>query len=202
VAADAPTMTLTHTFVGDPTTYANRAYTVQELSQLTGLQTDGDGTVTFQAPVTLDTATIVFDSGNTFTLSIGGMDPINTISGIFKRLQNLGYFDVDVQLDTTDPLNNIGLLRPALLALKAAQGGGDAAPSSSHPSTPPSNPPSKPPSDPPPSGAPASSGAGSSVECSTCWNDLPPGAPDKSGLGDDGTLDAETTTLLKNAYAC
>jgi hypothetical protein len=59
VAPDPPTMTLTHKFVGfDATTYASKAYTVQELDQLTGLQSDENGVVTFQAPVTLKTATV------------------------------------------------------------------------------------------------------------------------------------------------
>src|SRR5580658_7026888 len=70
VGPDPPTITLTHKFVGfAPTTYASKAYTVQELDQLTGLQSDENGVVTFQAPVTLSTATIVFtDTGESWAL--------------------------------------------------------------------------------------------------------------------------------------
>jgi hypothetical protein len=217
VAADPPTVSLTHTFTGDDTTsYASMAYTVQELPQLTGLQTDENGTVTFQAPVTLQTTTIVFtESGDTWTLALGGMDPINTISGMFKRLQNLGYFDDDVQYDADNPLNNIGVIRPALLALKPPPDAPPAMadtlpPDSSPPSAPPSVPGSTPPpSQPAPASGPPSSGAaagdGSAPDAGSgwcCWDHEPDGSPDPSGLAGDGTLDDETTALLKAAYGC
>lgn len=93
VAPAAPTVTITQKFVDpDKDSYVSKAFTVQELDQLTGLSTDEDGTATFPAPLTLDVATIVFtESGETWKLLIGHMDPIETRSGIFKRLQNLGY---------------------------------------------------------------------------------------------------------------
>jgi hypothetical protein len=60
-APDPPTVTVTQTFVGaDSTTYASRAFMVVELEDLTGLTTNGDCTATFSAPVTLESATIVF----------------------------------------------------------------------------------------------------------------------------------------------
>jgi hypothetical protein len=211
VAADPPTFALTHTFVGDDTTsYASQAYTVQELAQLTGLQTDENGTATFQAPVTLQTATIVFtDSGESFTLAMGGMDPINTISGIFKRLQNLGYIDDDVAYDADDPLNNLGVMSLALQALKPSSDSPpyvppppDPSPASTPvPSSPGSTPPpSAPPSSTPPSGDDSGSNPGGSW---CCWNHVPDdGKADTSGLAADGTLDDETTALLRSAYGC
>ena len=73
VATDPPTVTVSVKFVGgDDSTYAGKAYSVQELEDLTGLTTDGDGVASFEAPVTLETATIVFDdSGETLALAIG-----------------------------------------------------------------------------------------------------------------------------------
>ena len=51
---------------------------------------------TFQAPVTLSVATLTFtDSNETWTLRIGSLDPINTLSGIFQRLQHLGYIPLE-----------------------------------------------------------------------------------------------------------
>ncbi len=106
--SDAPTVTLTQQFIGpDATTYASRAYTIQELDQLTGLATDENGFARFPVPVTLATATLVFtDTGELWALRIGEMDPINTPLGIFKRLQNLGYLGLDVQFDSSSLANN------------------------------------------------------------------------------------------------
>jgi hypothetical protein len=250
VAPVPPTMTLTHKFVGaDPTTYSSKAYTVLELDPLTGLESDENGIVTFQAPVTLNTATVVFtDTGESWALCIGAMDPINTISGIFKRLQSLGYIGAGVSYDSNVPANNLGVMRSGLFLLKAAQtsGGDNSAPNSasasnpapsstSNPtaapesgpastpapdSTPASDPaPSSgslgpsggcsasPASDPAPSSDPASSppsGPGDSDPApSSSPASSPPSSPgDNAGLADNGTLDADTEELLRNAYGC
>jgi hypothetical protein len=184
VASDPPTMTLTHKFLGDdPTTYASKAYTVQELDQLTGLTSNGDGVVTFEVPVTLDTATVVFtDTGESWPLSIGDLDPINSLSGIFQRLQHLGYIDAEIEYDASDWSSNLSVMRSALLLLAADNG--EAAPASSPPPSAPAS------SDPEsaPESAPASSSGGSTGLT--------------GGLADDGTLDAETSSLLLNAYGC
>jgi hypothetical protein len=107
----------THTFVSEPPcvtvsvkftdaggpSYSSRAFTIAELEDLTGLTTDGDGVATFQAPVTLSTATLTFtDTSETWTLRIGALDPINTPSGIFQRLQHLGYISLGAKLDGDD----------------------------------------------------------------------------------------------------
>ncbi len=188
IALDPPTMTLTHTFVGDDaSTYASKAYTIQELDQLTGLTTDANGAVTFAVPVTLETATVVFtDTGESWALSIGLLDPINTLSGIFQRLQHLGYLDAEIEFDDVDSPNNLNALRSGLLLLKASQAtGGDAAPDSG-------------------------SASGSSDDSTTartgtdadpsCSQGDTPGLD--GGIADDGTLDAETSALLLRAYGC
>jgi N-acetylmuramoyl-L-alanine amidase len=196
VAPDAPTMTLSQKFLGsDPKNYASKAYTVQELPQLTGLQTDENGVATFAGPVTLTTATVTFTAtGEVWVLSLGGMDPIGTLSGIFQRLQNLGYLDADAQFDASD----LNLLRMGLSNLKTSQQptAGDAAPDPSSASSP----------------APASAGGASQDASSTsdagsdaAASEAAPssatsGIPDDAGLSDDGTLDAPTTALLLNAH--
>lgn len=221
--SDAPTVTLTQQFIGpDATTYASRAYTIQELDQLTGLATDENGFARFPVPVTLATATLVFtDTGELWALRIGEMDPINTPLGIFKRLQNLGYLGLDVQFDSSSLANNLDVLRMGLRSLKASQtSNGDDAPGSAS-SGPLSNP--APESDstrvgsyldaaPESDRGPASGTSGSPSSGSTREGDPEPGsAPpssansasvDDSGLGDDGTLDADTTTLLRKAHGC
>ncbi len=160
--SDPPTITLTVKFVGpDGSPYASKAYTVQELANLTGLQTDASGVATFQAPVTLKRATLSFtDAGQSCSIAIGGLDPVNTLSGIFQRLQNLGYIGADVVFDSSD----LGVLRAGLSALKQAQAG-DPPPSSAPASSPsPASAPASAPgpaSSPPPSGAPPSAPASS-----------------------------------------
>lgn len=96
--SDPPTESLTLRFLDAP--LASQAYTIQELPDLTGLVTGSDGSTTVSIPVTLPTFTIVFtDSGTTFEVQVGGLDPIDTVSGIFQRLKNLGYLGADVSLD-------------------------------------------------------------------------------------------------------
>jgi N-acetylmuramoyl-L-alanine amidase len=210
VAPDPPTITLTVTFSSaDATTYASKGYTIQELDQLAGLTTDENGVATFQVPVTLKTATVVFtDTGETYTLSIGGLDPINTLSGIFMRLQNLGYIGSDIEFEPSD----LDTLRAGLRLLKASQSGSsDSAPASNpspdsvpaSTSAPPSAPASAAPAAPPP----ASSPSPDSAPASSPSPDSAPAsnqdrAVDNAGLADDGTLDADTSNLLLKAYGC
>jgi N-acetylmuramoyl-L-alanine amidase len=174
--ANVPTLPVTFRF-SDPC-FASQAFSIQELDDLTGLTTDANGTVTFSAPVTLDTATLVFaDGGATITCKIGALDPIETLAGVFQRLQHLGLVDTGATLDPT----NLDFIRVALRALRIAQDGdatADSSPGSGQP------PPSE--SSPPPSSS-SGSGAGATPE-------------DNAGLGDDGTLDDETSTLLLNAH--
>jgi hypothetical protein len=170
--SSAPTVTITVKLVGaDPTTYASRAYTIQELDSLTGLTTDGNGVVTFQAPVTLSTATIVFtDTGESRALSIGSLDPTDTLSGIFQRLQNLGYIDTTVIFDP----KQLDVLRNGLIALKESQSG----PPSSAPASAP--PPSVPPSDPSPASTPGAAGPVSTAPASAPASAPPASTPPSS----------------------
>jgi hypothetical protein len=127
-----PTLPVAVKFTGaDPSAYASKAYVVQELEDLTGLTTSGDGLATFDAPITLQTMTVVFtDSGESWRLKIGSMDPIETLSGIWQRLQNLGYLEGDIELDP----DNLDPLRVALTRLKEiAQPDADDAPASAPP---------------------------------------------------------------------
>jgi|HubBroStandDraft_2_1064218.scaffolds.fasta_scaffold91262_2 hypothetical protein len=219
--ADAPTLTVTHVF-SDPS-LASQAFTVQELPDLTGQTSGGDGTVTLTVPPSLTTATIVFtDSGATFVCQIGFLDPINQLTGVFQRLQNLGYIDPDATFDTTD----IDAIRSALRDFKASQSSpdpsGDAGPSSVPYNSPPPGSSSAPPpapssssgasasgSDPPP--APASTPAPASAPASSpapASGGPPPSAPpssagapvDDAGLSDGGQLDDATSSALLAAH--
>jgi hypothetical protein len=223
-----PTVTVIHAFVGDhASTYASKACTIEELDHLTGLATDPDGILTFEAPVTLKTATVVFsNSGESWALSIGLLDPIHTLTGVFQRLQNLGCIGQHLSFDPGD----LDLIRAGLVSLKAAQPhGGDRPPNLAPTDAPASESTPAPDSGPPwhPAGAsPAGRGTGAASAAAPRgpggWPDpLPastpsPGDPGvdpaptssqnasvkNAGLADDGTLDAETRSLLLNAYGC
>jgi hypothetical protein len=175
VADAPPTVTLTHRFIGDDASiYAFKACVVQELDHLTGLMTDENGVLTFQAPVTLDSATVVFtETGESWALCIGHLDRINTLSGIFQRLTNLGYMAGDLRLDTID----LNLLRAGLRALKVSRSEGATTPL-------------------PDSTLASELGVDSPPPSSSN------GTTDDAGLSDDGTLDAATTSLLLKTYGC
>jgi hypothetical protein len=169
------------------TSLASQAFTVTELPDLTGKATTSDGTATFDLPVTLDSFTIVFtESGTTFAFTTGGLDPINTLSGVFQRLQNLGYLP---RTGDARPLD-IDEIRAALTAFKIAHAG--AGPSATSASTDSST-----------SAAP--DGGGPQTSASTAAPDADTNAPDdvspsSSGLGDDGRLDDATSQQLLAAH--
>jgi hypothetical protein len=119
-SVDPPTVPVTVEFVDtEDTSYASRAYTIKELDRLTGLQTDGQGVVTFDAPVTLDEATVVFtDTGETWVLAIGCLDPVDTLSGMFQRLQSLGRIGATTAFDADDSEQNFDILRQGLQSLE------------------------------------------------------------------------------------
>ena len=134
---DPPTTTVTLRFLD--AACASQAFTVQEVPTLTGLTTDANGSVSFAVPVSLETFTVEFTSaGSTYSLQLGQIDPIDSLSGIFQRLQNLGYIDMDAALDPS----NLEPVRAALQAFNASQPGAAAAAADSSP--PPSAPESSP----------------------------------------------------------
>jgi len=134
-ASNCPTVPVTICFLD--ASLASHPYTVNELPQLTGLTTGTDGTASFEVPVTMQAVTLVFTSGGTtFNCQTGNLDPINTLSGICQRLQHLGYLSSTLDPTSVDPDS----VRAGLLALKAAQPGDSAPPSSTPSSSPPSSP--------------------------------------------------------------
>jgi hypothetical protein len=63
------------------------------------LTTDDDGNLSFEVASSVVSGTIVVD-GMEYPLSIGGLDPIETESGVAQRLANLGYLELsDDDLD-------------------------------------------------------------------------------------------------------
>jgi hypothetical protein len=123
---DTPTVSITIKFTD--TSLAGQPFTVPEVPSLTDQTTGADGSVTLPIPVTLDTFTIAFtQSGATFEFKPGGLDPMDTLSGVFQRLYNLGFLGDDASADPLD----VGEIRVALRAFKALQSAGGSAPSGS-----------------------------------------------------------------------
>ncbi len=213
----------TNTFVSDPATvtvtlkfgnatFASQSYSVRELPHLTGQTSSADGTVTFAIPVTIHTLTITFtESDETFVFHVGHLDPIGTPSGVFQRLQNLGYIDPDSPFVPS----NLDLVRVALRDFQADHGqtSGDAPPRSDPDGglAPPATSDDAPGSEswvPASTSAPFSSGSTASDDrappasgpISSLGSDADP--QDDAGLNDDGELDDATSRLLLQAYGC
>jgi hypothetical protein len=153
---NAPAMVSVSITFTDPG-LASQAYTVPELPQLTGLTTDANGLATLEVPVSQDSFTIAFaTAGVSLLYQMGHLDPINSLSGIFQRLQHLGFLPTNINPFPLDP----DMIRAGLLAFKAAQPGADAPPSSTPPSS--GAPASSAPASSPPASSPPSSPAGAS----------------------------------------
>jgi putative peptidoglycan binding protein len=76
----------------DGTVIAGADYEVEGLPDAAG-QTDGEGRITLQLPVTTREVVVSLASEEArFTVDVGGLDPISETSGIKHRLQNLGLY--------------------------------------------------------------------------------------------------------------
>jgi hypothetical protein len=115
--SEAPCVSITIRFLDEA--LASQDYTVEELPHLTGLATD-DGIASFSIPVTLPSFTIAFpDSGARFTFFVGHVDPIDTLTGVAQRLQNLGYLGPQANDRDLD----VSAIRAGLRLFKASQEG-------------------------------------------------------------------------------
>ena len=95
---------------------ASQAFSIPELPNLTGLSTDGSGKVSFDVPVTQRVFAVVFTSdGTAFTCKVGHLDPIDTLTGVIQRLQNLGFLN---PMARNLGISDIDTIRAALHAFK------------------------------------------------------------------------------------
>jgi hypothetical protein len=94
--ATVPTVALKVTFADAGRPLASKPCRVRELSNLGDLTTNGAGQLAFQAPVTTEILTIEFPTARlVHELHVGHLDPVTELSGVFQRLQNLGYTSID-----------------------------------------------------------------------------------------------------------
>jgi hypothetical protein len=202
----APTVQVNLKFVD--ASLASQAVTIPELPDMSGLTTGADGTLALTLPITLQTFSVAFpNDGPTFSCQVGDMNPLDTVSGIAQRLQNLGYLNPNGDYDSDD----LDAIRAALLLFQANQPGAEAPPgsdpaplSTTAPASSPSSTATPPASSPPPS-QPDSSPAPSAPSSppSSSPSSPPPssqGSSDNAGLADDGTLDDAIAQLLKTTH--
>lgn len=85
-------------------------------------RTDAEGRVTLHVPLTVREVTVTFPHRNVvYPVRIGDMDPETEMSGVQKRLQNLGFLSPD-----PDPEVDLGeLIRGAIAAFKKSHGLGE-----------------------------------------------------------------------------
>jgi hypothetical protein len=217
--SDPPTVQVVVQFNGtdaDASIYSSQPFQIAELPELTELRTNENGVATIDVPVTLSSITLTFsNTGASQSILIADMDPINTLAGIFKRLQHLGFISQNSMADPSD----LDVLRSALRMLKAsvaaaadsAPSGGSASDDSpSSDGDPPSSDDGPPSSDGDPSssddGPPSSDGDPPSSDAgppsSDDGDDSSAGSTsdDDAGLSDDGVLDDDTTKLLLDQH--
>jgi hypothetical protein len=73
--------------------HANVPYTVDGAGPQVKGTTDGQGHVSFRVPVTVQTVRLTLsDTGHTFDVTVGGLDPIDETSGVQMRLAHLGFY--------------------------------------------------------------------------------------------------------------
>jgi hypothetical protein len=96
--AQVPNVKVTLTFKDAERVLANEPYEVHGLGtdgsdgKTEERKTDADGRIELELPVTTREVTIVFPTQNVaYEVRVGDMDPVAELSGIQKRLQNLGY---------------------------------------------------------------------------------------------------------------
>jgi N-acetylmuramoyl-L-alanine amidase len=203
-APPAPTAKLCiHFRSGSKAAHPSMAFVIEELEELTGLSTDGDGVATIQVPVSLAIATLRFvDTGDRYELAVGHIDPIDTLSGMAQRLTNMGFIPPDVSIDDQPLSAQVAIVRDGLRALRVVR---------NQPT-----PPSDAASDPGDAGSedPHASDETEVVVCESCSDSWSPddqdpfegsesgGDGDDAGLTDEGTLTDEARKLLLDAYGC
>ncbi len=90
-------MTQVHlTLVGSHEPLADEPYVIEYFGGSIEGTTDGEGKLTCELPATLARATLKLPARRVlYTLVLGNLDPVDTLSGAHGRLRNLGYVQGD-----------------------------------------------------------------------------------------------------------
>lgn len=122
--AKVPTVQVAVKFAYEGKPLASEKCTIRELPELGTLTTTSDGTLRFAAPVNLQLATVRFmGPGIVQPLSIGHLDPVSELTGVYQRLSNLAFvLDDPGDAGTVDEQS----IREPLSAFESAEGLADA----------------------------------------------------------------------------
>jgi Putative peptidoglycan binding domain len=112
--ASVPTVKVSLTLAQNGKAIANARCIVHGLLPPNELTSDGDGTLSFDAPAQLDYVTLEFPALSLVRrMHIGHLDPVEEPTGVLQRLRNMGYVSPVAQ--------TLGGDRGMALALKAFQ---------------------------------------------------------------------------------
>ena len=122
--AKVPTVKIAVKFAYEGKPLASEKCTIRELPELGTLTTTSDGTLLFAAPLNLQVVTAMFSGpGIIQPLSIGHLDPVSELTGVYQRLSNLAFvLDDPSYAGTVDEQS----LREPLSAFESAEGLADA----------------------------------------------------------------------------
>jgi hypothetical protein len=122
--AKVPTVKIAVKFAYEGKPLASEECTLRELPELGTLTTTSDGTLRFEAPVNLQVVTARFSGpGIIQPLCIGHLDPVNELTGVHQRLNNLAFvLDDPSDVGTVDEQS----IREPLSAFESAEGLADA----------------------------------------------------------------------------
>mgnify|MGYP003109465531 CR=1 FL=1 len=85
---------------------ADQPCTVQLGPKTHDITTDGEGWIEIPIPPDAKEAVITFESGGEYKLDLGGMDPVTTLAGVQKRLENLEMYHGPIDGKTSRELTN------------------------------------------------------------------------------------------------
>jgi len=86
----------------------NKRFILNAEGRLSDGTSDDNGTINLTLPATVNTATVTIENlPNTFefTLQLGGLDPIDTVTGQQQRLSNLGFYGGNIDGRQGDLMN-------------------------------------------------------------------------------------------------
>lgn len=84
----------------------NRPYTFEVDGKFVKGTTDGDGAIDHAIVPNAQKAVVLFEDGTKFTLNLGFLDPVDTVSGVKGRLQALGYYKGEIDEEPSDELTD------------------------------------------------------------------------------------------------
>ncbi|MCA9624660.1 MAG: peptidoglycan-binding protein [Myxococcales bacterium] len=121
--AKVPKISVSLAVTDDDEPLANEAYVVEGLGDDEERTTDGDGFVSFEAPVHVREVTVKFLNVDlAFRIGIGELDPIDTPSGLRKRLTQLGFYGAKLQGADRYQGRTDAAMAAAIAAFQKAQG--------------------------------------------------------------------------------